>query len=470
MAKQLFGTDGIRGKAGEYPLDPRTIYCFGVTLGEWAREHGPDAEVLIGMDTRESGTWIAECVAGGLKSQGVKVRFAGVITTPGIAFLTRTQPFIAGVMISASHNPFQDNGLKVFDHSGLKLPDDQEHWLEEDILALLAREPAIERATVAVDPSLDAEYLNYLLTIATGPVAKTPLAGRKLLIDCANGAASELAPDLFRRLGAEVTTLATSPDGRNINAGVGALYVEKLRERVIAGGFDAGIAFDGDADRVMIVSPTGKIIDGDHMLLICARHLRRGGHLPTATIVATVMSNLGLERVLLRDGFEMPRTPVGDKYVLEEMIRRDALLGGEQSGHVIFREFATTGDGMLTALQVLAAMQHSGQSLDELTADFVVYPQLLVNVAVRAKRPLNELVDVQAEIAAAEAAFGDRGRVLVRFSGTELLARVMVEGENQADVEHWAHRIADILRNELANLASQLAHPVVAAAQPVALN
>ena len=331
MAKQLFGTDGIRGKAGEYPLDPRTIYCFGQALGEWAREHGPHAEVLIGMDTRESGPWIAECVAGGLAAQGVKVRFAGLITTPGIAYLTRTQDFVAGVMISASHNPYEDNGLKVFDHTGLKLPDDQEHWLEEDLLAILAGKPTVERSAVTIDASLDAEYLNYLLTIATGPTVKTPLAGRKILLDCAHGASSHLAPALFRQLGAEVIAVATSPDGRNINAGVGALYVEALREEVVALGADAGIAFDGDADRVMIVSPSGKIIDGDHVLLICARHLRAGGHLNNSIVVSTVMSNLGLERLLIEDGFEMPRTPVGDKYVLEEMIRRDALLGANRA-------------------------------------------------------------------------------------------------------------------------------------------
>jgi phosphoglucosamine mutase len=458
MGKQLFGTDGIRGQAGQYPLDPRTIYCFGLALGEWAREHGPGAEVLIGMDTRESGPWIAECVAGGLTAQSVKIRFAGLITTPGIAYLTRTQPFVAGVMISASHNPFEDNGLKVFDHSGLKLPDNQEHWLEEDIFKLTAGTPSVQPVPVAVDPSLDDEYLNYLLRIATGAHVQRPLAGRKLLIDCAHGAASELAPKLFRRLGAEVVAVATEPDGRNINAGVGALHVESLIEQVRSLGVDAGIAFDGDADRVMMVSPAGRIIDGDHVMLICARHLRAGGHLGNGTVVATVMSNLGLERVLRREGFDLPRTPVGDKYVLEEMIRRNALLGGEQSGHVIFREFATTGDGMLTALQVLAAMQHTGQSLDELTADFVIYPQRLINVAVKAKRPLNELLDVQAEIAAAESDFGDRGRVLVRFSGTELLARVMVEGQDQKQVDHWATRIAETLSNELATLAAQVAN------------
>ncbi len=451
MAKQLFGTDGIRGKAGEFPLDPKTVFCFGLALGEWAREHGPGAEVIIGMDTRESGPWIAECVAGGLVTQGVKVRFAGVITTPGVAFLTRTMPVIAGVMISASHNPFEDNGLKVFDHSGLKLPDDQEHWLEEDLLRLAETNPTVRRETLTPESALAHAYLDYLVK-----VAQTPLSGKRILLDCAHGAATPLAPELFRWLGADVTAIADEPNGRNINAGVGALHVEGLRERVVAGGFDAGIAFDGDADRVMIVSPTGKIIDGDHVLLICARHLRAEGHLTNGIVVSTVMSNLGLERLLRQEGFEMPRTPVGDKYVLEEMIRRDALIGGEQSGHVIFREFATTGDGMLTALEVLAAVQASGKSLDELTADLAIYPQLLVNVKVRAKRPLQELIDVQAEIAAAEAAFGDRGRVLVRFSGTEALARVMVEGENQAEVEHWAHRIADTLRDELANLAAQV--------------
>jgi len=445
MAKQLFGTDGIRGTAGEPPLDERTVYACGIALAADLSLHGADPEVIIGMDTRESGQAIAGWLAGGLNSEGIRCSFAGIITTPGVAYLTRATPFAAGVMISASHNPYQDNGIKVFGGTGYKLPDDEEHQVEEEIFRLL--EAGFESRPFSLDeePSLRRKYLDYLAS-----TAKTSLSGMKLVLDCGNGAASSLAPDLFRRAGAEVIAMNASPDGRNINKDCGALHVSSLQERVLAEGADAGAAFDGDADRAILISGSGKTINGDHVLLIAARSLQQEGRLRGDTVVSTVMANLGLERALDGLAIRMLRTPVGDKYVLEEMVRQDASLGGEQSGHVIFREFSTTGDGMLTALRVLEIAQSSGKTLDQLTEDLSVYPQLLVNIRVKQRRPLDQLPLVQKAIAESERELNGTGRVLVRFSGTEPLARVMVEGPDMATVELHSHRIADVIRAELA--------------------
>ena len=444
MAKELFGTDGIRGVAGEYPLDPGTVYAFGVALGDDACAAAASPEIVIGTDTRESGPWIAELVAGGIQSRGGRVRYAGVITTPGVAYLTRTGPFQAGVMISASHNPFQDNGIKVFGHSGFKLPDAEEHAIEQGIFRLREQAAQPAPATLTIDEGLDRQYLEYL--ISTVPVR---FEGLRIVLDCGHGAAYRLAPELFRRLGAEVTLLCAEPNGRNINLNCGALYVEGLRNAVVAQAADGGVAFDGDADRAIFVSASGKLVDGDAVLLAAARALKSAGHLAGGTVVATVMSNLGLEKALEREGIRLTRTPVGDKYVLEEMVRIDAPLGGEQSGHVIFRQYATTGDGMLTALQVWAIARQSGASLDELTAGLEIYPQKLVNVRVRDKRALTEVPSVAREIRLVEEEFGGAGRVLVRFSGTEPLARVMVEGPSLEQVERSTARIAEAIRRAM---------------------
>ena len=459
--RQLFGTDGIRGAAGEYPLDRATTFAAGVALGEWVRsgagpcpaDHGGAGpcpadqvvigpEVVIGMDTRESGPWIAEHVAGGLARSGVRTRFAGRITTPGIAHATRTGPFAAGVMISASHNPYQDNGIKIIDHSGFKLPDEQEHALERGIFAFLEMGEAPAPIRLEIDEGLDREYIEWLAATLPGDIS-----GLRVVVDAANGAASELGPALFTRLGAVVDCIGCSPDGRNINLNCGSLHLEGLRARVLETGADLGIAFDGDADRALFVSHSGKIVDGDAVMLLCALPLHARGRL--REVIATVMSNLGLERALARHGIALVRTPVGDKYVLEEMVKRGAPLGGEQSGHVIFRDYATTGDGLLTALRVIEVMRESGRDLDQLTAEIEIYPQRLVNVRVKQKRPLAELAKANAEIRRAESEFGDAGRVLVRFSGTEPLARVMVEGPDLNRVEHFAQSIADSIRQEL---------------------
>ena len=444
MAKALFGTDGIRGVAGEYPLDPATVHAIGMALGSDAGRHDPDPEILIGIDTRESGPWLAGQLAGGLEEQGARVRFAGVITTPGVAYLTRTGPFVAGVMISASHNPYLDNGIKVFGHSGFKLPDEEEHAIEQETFRLLAGRIQPRAVSLAQDAGLDAQYLESLLG-TTG----VSFSGAGMVLDCGNGAAYRLGPELFRRLGAEVHVIGGEPTGRNINLGCGALHPEPLRQAVLQAGARFGVAFDGDADRAIFVSAAGKIVDGDAVLLVAARALKAAGRLAGNLVVATVMSNLGLERALEREGIRLLRTPVGDKYVLEEMVRTGAVLGGEQSGHVIFRQYATTGDGLLTALHIFEIAVQSGKGLDELTADLDVYPQRLKNVRVSRKTPLDELPAVTREIQACEAAFGAAGRVLVRFSGTEPLARVMVEGPDPARVDDFTNRIAGAIEKEL---------------------
>lgn len=449
MSRELFGTDGIRGVAGEPPLDARTAHALGVALGTWARANaesdglGGAAEVLIGMDTRESGPWLAAQVAGGLERAAVATRFAGVITTPGVAYLTRSGAFIAGVMISASHNPYYDNGLKVFGHSGYKLPDEVEAELERLMAEWLAMDQAAVANQLSADPGLDEKYIDYLAGTVSGTF---PF---RLVIDCANGAATEIAPRLFAKLGAVVEWIGTSPDGRNINLNCGSLHLDSLRDKVLTAGADFGIAFDGDADRALFVAGSGKVVDGDAVLFLAGSRLKHQGRLGGDTVVTTVMSNLGLEKALERHGIQMVRTPVGDKYVLEEMLKRGAVLGGEQSGHVIFSEYATTGDGLLTAVRVLEIVRDSGRTLDQLAEEMKTFPQKLVNVRVKVKRPLSELETVQAEIRAAEREFAGSGRVVVRFSGTEPLARVMIEAESDEEVNRWTGRIADAIRAEL---------------------
>jgi phosphoglucosamine mutase len=444
LAKQLFGTDGIRGVAGEYPLDRASVFAFGLALGGDAAKTDEHPQILIGADTRESGSWIAELVAGGLESRGARVHYAGVITTPGVAYLTRTGPFAAGVMISASHNPYRDNGIKVFSHSGFKLADSEEDEIEYEILRLRDTGVHPEPASLETDESLDGRYLEFLLSTTS-----TRFDGMRVALDCGNGAAYRLAPELFTRLGAQTIVLNANPDGTNINLNCGALHVEGLRDAVLAHAADFGAAFDGDADRAIFVSRSGKIVDGDAVLLTVARSMKAANRLRSNTVVSTVMSNLGLEKALAADRIVMVRTPVGDKYVLEEMVRLDATLGGEQSGHVIFREYATTGDGLLTALRLFEIARLAGKGLDELTADLRIYPQRLVNVRVREKKGLLEMPAIAREIRRVEDAFGGTGRVLVRFSGTEPLARVMVEGPDLAQVESFSASIAEAIRREM---------------------
>jgi phosphoglucosamine mutase len=445
--RKLFGTDGIRGVAGEYPLDTKTIFATGVALARLLGADNEPLRVLLGADTRESSGWIAAVIAKGLQSRGAHVANAGVITTPGVAYLTHKNGFAAGIVISASHNPWRDNGIKIFASDGYKLPDEVELKIEAEIFQQLEAGTHVDRPFLApaVDPRFVIEYEGCLWKLFPA----LDLTGLRLVVDCANGAASGIAPDLFTRLGARVDVTHAAPDGRNINAHCGALHPEIVAAETLKRGADLGITFDGDADRALFADGNGKVVNGDGVLLLAARDLQRRGELNQHKVVATTMSNMGLEAALRGEGVSMLRAPVGDKYVLEWMKKHSASLGGEQSGHILFPALSTTGDGLLTVLVVLDIVRRSGKALHELIADLKVFPQVIVNVKVKEKRPLEEFVTITDTIRAAEAELKDNGRVVVRYSGTESLARVMIEAESQSLMEFHAERIAGAIREEL---------------------
>ena len=448
--RQLFGTDGIRGVAGEYPLDHRTVYAIGRAVGH--RLQAGSARVLIGQDTRESSAWISSTLAAGLLSTRVEVVSAGVITTPGIAYLVRTNRFSAGIVISASHNPWQDNGIKVFGADGYKLSDQLEREIEADIFAhagaLGADYLGVEasgRHPLPVDQDLGRQYVEWLASLA----GTTDLSHFRVLVDCANGAASAIAPQLFRECKIQAEIIHAAADGRNINAGCGALHPENVAQAVAAAGgrYDLGITFDGDADRALFSDAAGNVVNGDGVLLLAARDMKTHVLLHNDTVVATSMSNMGLEAALQRSGIRMLRAPVGDKYVLEEMLKVGATLGGEQSGHILFRDMdTTTGDGLLTALRVLEVIARSGKPLAELLADMKVFPQVIRNITVREKVPLDQLSKVMAAIREAERELDGTGRVVVRYSGTEKLARVMIEAESEALMRRHTDAIANAIQ------------------------
>ena len=453
--RQLFGTDGIRGVAGKFPLDTDTVVSIGRALGARIGAASATPRVMIGMDTRESSSWIARALAAGLGSKGVQVVSAGVITTPGVAFLTRTQGFDAGIVISASHNPWEDNGIKIFGRDGFKLSDDVEHAIEQDIFAHIGQS---ENASIDLDGTalpesrrLHSTYVDWLAS----NVAHTNLRGLKVLADCANGATSALAPEVFAACGISAKFMNCAPDGRNINANCGALHPEIVARAIetnAAGddGFDIGVSFDGDGDRALFADAAGHVINGDAVLLLTAREMQARGSLAADTVVATTMSNMGLEAALRRSGINMLRAPVGDKYVLEEMRKSGAMLGGEQSGHIIFLDGeSTTGDGLHTALRVFQVMAAAKRPLAELVSDLHVFPQIIKNIRVREKRPFAELPAVAAAIDAAQRELGDEGRVVVRYSGTEKLARVMVEAASDEQMQRMADAIAGAIQKEL---------------------
>jgi phosphoglucosamine mutase len=445
--RKLFGTDGIRGIAGEYPLDPKTIFATGVALAHSLKRQTAAPKVLLGADTRESSVWIAATIAEGLKSGGATVANAGVITTPGIAFLAREHGFAAGVVISASHNPWRDNGIKVFAGDGYKLPDEVELGIEDEIFRQIEANHVPETKTepLPVDKRYVVEYEDYLRQ----SVPRLDLTGLRVVLDCANGASSAIAPRVFRKLGAELLVTHAAPNGRNINDACGALHAEIVAAETKAQNADLGITFDGDADRVMLADKNGKVVNGDGVLLIAARHLKQCGELARDLIVATTMSNMGLEAALRSDGIRMLRAPVGDKYVLEWMREHHASLGGEQSGHILFPRLSTTGDGLLTSLVILDIIRRSGKPLHALVADLKVFPQVILNVKVREKRPLHEFATVTDTIHQAESELKENGRVVVRYSGTELLARVMIEAESPSVMQFHADRIAKAIREEI---------------------
>lgn len=451
-ARKLFGTDGIRAVAGQAPLDPTTVYAVGLALAHSLRKTADKPRVLLGRDTRESSPWIAATLAEGLREAGAEAESAGVITTPAVAFLARTHGFHAGVVISASHNPWQDNGIKLFGGDGFKLPDAVELAMETEILHHASQVKVVDPRSftlVEEDLAFQADYVQFLID----SVPDLWLADLSIVVDCANGAAAAVAPELFRRLNrdgrASLTLLNIAPDGRNINAGCGALHPEYVAKEVKARGASIGLTFDGDADRCMLAGAQGNVINGDAILLMAARDLKARGMLTGDIVVATSMSNMGLEAALKRSGIRMLRAPVGDRYVLEEMQKHNAVLGGEQSGHILFPHLATTGDGLLTALVVLDLVARSGQSVEALTADLKVFPQVIVNVKVREKKPLDAIPPVVKAIRAAENELKDSGRVVIRYSGTEALARVMIEAESEEAMRRHAEAIAATIRNEL---------------------
>lgn len=449
--RKLFGTDGIRGVAGQYPLDRETVYRIGVALAHHLTAAGKRhrVRVVIGQDTRESSVWIGDMLTAGFESAGAEVASAGVVTTPAIAYLAHSHEFSAGVVISASHNPWQDNGIKVFGHDGHKLPDEVELEIEREIFALIeAKAPVPEKVlskSLPGDHSLARDYEQWLAK----SVAGADFSELKVVVDCANGAASAVAPELLKLAGVRAEFTHISPNGRNINEGCGALHPEVVARETRQRGADIGVCFDGDADRALFACAQGKVVNGDAVLLLAGRDMQLHGELAGDTVVATTMSNMGLEAALKRSGIQMLRAPVGDKYVLEQMNKTGALLGGEQSGHIIFRSAATTGDGLLTALKVIDIVARSGKSLNELVADLQVYPQVIKNVKVREKLPIEQLPEVTAAIKSAESALNEKGRVVVRYSGTEKLCRVMIEAANEEQMNQHAARIVDALERSI---------------------
>lgn len=442
---ELFGTDGIRGVAGEYPLDAPTVLKIGSALGTVLKNSHTPVRVVLGKDTRESNEWIARALASGLARTGAEVVDAGIITTPGIAFLTRGNDLSAGVMVSASHNPYQDNGIKIFSPAGTKLAEAQEVEIE-GLLKVLPEVPtpaenAARHATGWVE-----SYIEHLVSLIP---AGLDFSRYRLVADCANGAASRVAPLLFARLGITAHILNAEPNGRNINLLCGSLHPEAMAEATRAWGADLGVAFDGDADRAIFATRRGSLADGDHVLSAIAPFLDRKGQLKGRAVVGTLMTNLALELALARQGIGLKRTAVGDKYVLEEMLRSGISLGGEPSGHIIFSDLSLAGDGLLTMLEVLRLLAETGQDFDVLLGDYKPFPQLIRNVRVREKPPLDSIPSVAQAIAAGRVGLGDRGRVVVRYSGTEPLVRVMVEGAEAQAVEEHTARIASAIETAL---------------------
>ena len=446
--KKLFGTDGIRAEAGKFPLDEKTIAIIGGSLArQFGEKLGRQPRFVTGRDTRESGEWIENAFCRGATSAGADCQSAEVITTPGVAFVTKKFEFDAGIVISASHNPFQDNGIKIFSPTGKKIDEKTEREIERDVFE--NRESRVERRETGLDSEQSADFQNAYLNYLAGEFQTLLLENFRIVIDCANGAASSLAPNLFQRFGADVISINCQPDGRNINEDCGSLHLEKLRKKVLEERANFGVAFDGDADRALFVDEKGNFIDGDAVLWIMANHFQNQGKLDNRTVVATVMSNIGLELALNKQNIKLLRTAVGDKYVLQKLIETDSAVGGEQSGHIIFPRKSLVGDGMFTALHLLEAMSEKGKSLSEMTGGFTQFPQILVNVTVREKLPFEEVPEIARAATEIEVGLGEKGRLLLRYSGTENLARVMIEGENQKQIETQAHFLAEIIGKNL---------------------
>jgi phosphoglucosamine mutase len=435
----LFGTDGIRGKARQYPLDAPTMFALGQALA-----HRRKGRVLMGMDTRESGPEIARALSAGIRARGGTATYIGIIPTPGVAYLCRTSDAVAGISISASHNPYEDNGVKIFGHDGMKIPDSDEEQVEDELRAIRRDDVAIPAVDLRDDETLIAKYEQFLVD----GVKPNALRGKRVVLDVGYGAAFRIAPKVLRRVGADVRVIHDQPNGRNINENAGAMHPEGLSQVVVREKADFGVAFDGDADRAVFVDDAGKIRNGDEIIYLWARKLQRDRKLGGNCVVTTVMSNFGFEQQLRRDRIELCRAQVGDKYVLEMMLGRHSILGGEQSGHIIDLTVHTTGDGIHTALVFGELLAESGKPFSALHT-FDPMPQILLNQPVGSKPPLESLSRYQQALRRAEQELGDAGRILVRYSGTENLVRVMVEGPDEGRIKRVAEELKEVLREEI---------------------
>ena len=447
---KLFGTDGIRGIANQYPMTTEVASNVGRAIAHLSKKEGHTPRILIGRDTRLSGDMFESAIISGICSMGVNAISVGVIPTPGISFLTHDMRADAGIVISASHNPSQDNGIKIFNNEGFKLSDVKENKIEELIFAdnmrLLHPSPK-ELGKLSRMDDAAGRYVDFLKS--TFPQKLNP-EGMKIILDCSNGATYRVAPAVFMELGCDVKTLFDQPDGKNINLECGSQHTDALAAEVLRQRADAGFAFDGDGDRVIAVDDKGNILTGDRMLAICSAILKKEGQLKNNLVIRTVMSNLGLTVAFQKLGIDSVFAPVGDRFVLEEMLARGAVIGGEDSGHLIFLKHHTTGDGLITALQILAAIKKEGRPLSELARIMSVFPQMLINIDVKRKPEIETVPEIMAAIKKAEKTLGDKGRVLVRYSGTQNMCRVMVEGPTKIETETHCRQIADVVEKILA--------------------
>jgi phosphoglucosamine mutase len=448
--EKLFGTDGIRGKANQFPITPEMVLKIGQAIGIYFRARHSSPRILIGKDTRRSGYMLEQALSAGICSVGVDVNYLGPLPTPGIAYLTRGMRACAGIVISASHNPYDDNGIKVFNHDGYKLPDQDEAELER----IIAREQIIDNMPLGMSIGrarrIDDAIGQYAVFLKEQFPKHFTLEGLRVVIDCANGASYKVAPKVFSELGAEVFTIGVEPNGRNINDGCGALHPENLREKVLLYKANIGLGFDGDADRIVVVDDKGQVCDGDYLMAICGIKLLRESKLRDSTVVSTIMSNMGLDAAIEGAGGRVIRTKVGDRYVVEEMRKGNFILGGEQSGHIIFRDSSTTGDGLLAALKLLEVIVESGRPLSELRKPIIMFPQVRRDVHVQQKIPTERLPKLSKKLEQVQKELGKKGRVLFRYSGTENLARIMLEGENYDRITSLCTELAEIAEREIA--------------------
>jgi len=443
---KLFGTDGIRGEANRYPMDATTAFAVGQAVTHVLKKEHHTTRVIIGKDTRLSGYMLESALESGVTSMGGVPYLVGVLPTPGIAFITESMRADAGVVISASHNPYQDNGIKVFSGAGFKLSDEQEATIEDLMLGGKLPEMVPPPHDMGRAYRLEDAAGRYIVFLKNTFPRSLSMEGMKIVLDTANGATYKVAPAAFTELGADVTVIHNEPDGLNINENCGSQHTDDLKKAVVENGAAVGLAFDGDGDRLIAVDETGTEITGDQILIICGRMLADEGRLKNSLIVSTIMSNMGLRVACKKYGFETHAAKVGDRYVLEDMQRLGAVLGGEESGHVIFLDHHTTGDGILTAMQLLAAMLTAGKPLSELARLMDVFPQKLINVDVKSKPDIQTVPAIVEAITHVEAELGDEGRVLVRYSGTQNMCRVMVEGPTKEATEKYAAQVAEVVK------------------------